>query len=326
MRFLQYLLLVFLLSCNLTPEKKSTDGLSNTGQGLKSKLHYLIHHELGYQLHLVSGDEIQILVDGVDWQADTDASVLVDGKDIYIVATVSRIDSSKILVWKNGALIETINSARWNVAYGLILDNDKNIYVYGDAIEDGKPETIARYWKNGVAFSITSGFDAASIRQMKIYNGKKYFIGTQNGLVKLWINGAGNTISEPTNLFTDAVGLEFFQDDIYIFANHDSKGKVWKNGILHTTLDQSMLWTKSLSHGQKLWATSDEGQLWENGLFIDVFDVYPVRLRLIDEIIAVLGFIVVDNKNYAAYYKDGETHKVSLVEGSILLDIAATYE
>ena len=159
------------------------------------------------------------------------AKIVVRGNDVYAINS-SFTEDGKILVWKNGVLLQTIPN---NFAIDLKVDNN-DVYILG------KSNNVFKYWKNGDETILTNNSSFNQVLNMEVLNGDVYIAGSeQNGtssVAKLWKNGAATVISNPT-LPTFVNGLDINGNDVVVLLRETSLSntislKTWKNGTINT--------------------------------------------------------------------------------------------
>jgi hypothetical protein len=187
----------------------------------------------------------------------------------YQGTDVSSLQQSAVL---NGiATSNTVNLGNL-VACNLssVLDD---IYVAGG--ENG----IAKVWKNGIGFNLSTFPDTANANAVFISGTDVFVAGIKNRKAVYWKNGVLFTLSG-TNEFGTATSIYVDGNDVYISGNiednigNNISAKVWKNGIATTLSSVNSPTTSSVfvsgadvyvAGRQNFGANLSIAKLWKNG-------------------------------------------------------------
>jgi hypothetical protein len=159
------------------------------------------------------------------------SKVVVSGNDVYAINQENN-EIGKILLWKNGVLVQTIDNA-----YPIDLKVDNNdVYILG------KFENTHKIWKNGVETILTNNGVTNWVRHMIISSGNVFVAGAESSgtktVAKLWKNGVAISISNPANsAFVN--GFDVVGNDVAVLLREITPSgsvtlKTWKNNVLNT--------------------------------------------------------------------------------------------
>jgi hypothetical protein len=169
------------------------------------------------------------LTDGTN-QAEA-FTVVVSGSDIF----VGGYDGNQARVWKNGVPMELANSENFRIRGIAISGSD--VYAVGEC--NCFSDIVIRYWKNGVATTITDGTYDAYGYSIAVSGNDVYVAGVENSsskrIAKVWKNGFPTNLTDGTrNAWATGVaikggqvyvvGYERTANDIFNYA------MLWKNG------------------------------------------------------------------------------------------------
>jgi len=144
------------------------------------------------------------LTDRTKW-AQTSA-ITVAGNDVYVAGYETNDTNIAVATyWKNGVATELTDGKHHAVARAItVVGND--VYVagyeyngseisrlfYGSYITDGR--SIAKFWKNGVATTLTNGQNNASACAITVVGNDVYVAGYDGNVAKCWKNGVANIV------------------------------------------------------------------------------------------------------------------------------------
>jgi hypothetical protein len=156
-----------------------------------------------------------------------------------------------------------------------------NVYIAGT--EAG----IVKYWKNGVATSLTSNNNPAQAFDIEVVSpnrvltdvyvaGYEYNAATGRGVAKYWKNGVATFLTNGTQN-AEAHDIEVVGSDIYVAGYEGYTAKYWKNGIAvnitNGTYPSSL--QKILVSGTDVYVAGSEriagkvfARIWKNGVVI----------------------------------------------------------
>jgi hypothetical protein len=151
--------------------------------------------------------------------------------------------------WKNGTATY-LSSNTSNAVANSIAVNGTDVYIAGSSASyplslSYDTATIAKYWKNGLALSLTQT-QVQSGANSVIVNGNDLYIagftkdGNGNFLTTYWKNGAAikmPLISSSYSIYTPAA-LAIQGNDVYVTGEIGEYPGYWKNGIPYQ-LDQA---------------------------------------------------------------------------------------
>ncbi len=171
-----------------------------------------------------------------------------------------------------------------------------DVYIAG--FESNGTKSVAKYWKNGVATSLTDGTQSAWAMAIQVVGTDVYVAGYEsNGtkaVAKVWKNGVATSLTDGTQN-AEARAITVVGTDVYV-AGNESNGtvnvaKYWKNGVATTlglgvansygqgiTVDGTDVYVAGEESGGKIWkngvATAIAGTSGIGNIVIDGADVY----------------------------------------------------
>lgn len=163
----------------------------------------------------------------------------VSGSDIYLAGTdYPSSGVPKIIQWKNGTVTSlTTNtgiSATEARPYDLVVEGD-NVYIAGYETTTGSPyNRLPKYWKNGVAVTLSSVSGSTSAAHRILISGTDVFCaGDSEGKPVYWKNGVINSLGSSSGW---SYGLAFNGTDLYTAGAVSTGSNIynaisWKNGI-----------------------------------------------------------------------------------------------
>ena len=158
-------------------------------------------------------------------------------------------------------------------------ESNRDIYVAGWEI-NGSEIGVAKYWKNGVAVSLTDGTRSASAFCIAVVDSDVYVAGFEyenNGtrfVAKYWKNGVAILLTDGTNN-SEALSITVAGSDIYVAGwetngSYGSVAKYWKNGVA-VPLTDGTKYAKATSItvvGSDVYVSGFDGKFakyWKNG-------------------------------------------------------------
>jgi hypothetical protein len=252
------------------------------------------------------------------------ASIFVLNQDVYIAGYEYNFEGNPIAkYWKNG--IETILSNNWSLATSITISG-LDVYVAGyERIGDGT-KTIAKCWKNAIAFDLTDGTSYDFTSSIKVINNDVYITGGQNNgnlIAKYWKNGDPVILSAETSTSAYANSIDVVGNDIYIAGKEANSSlipiaKYWKNGTsinLTTGDNYASANSITISNGDVYVAgyeSNSDGtnavKYWKNGMGINLPSTSLTDLAT--SIKVIFGNIYVTGEE-GAYWKNGVQTKLS---------------
>jgi hypothetical protein len=169
------------------------------------------------------------LTDGTN-QAEA-FTVVISGSDIF----VGGYDGDQARVWKNGTPMALANSENFRIRGIAISGSD--VYAVGEC--NCFSSIVIRYWKNGVATTLTDGAYEAYGYGIAVSGSDVYVAGVESSsnkrIAKVWKNGVATNLTDGTknawatgvaveNGQVYVVGYERTANDIFNYA------MLWKNG------------------------------------------------------------------------------------------------
>ena len=129
-----------------------------------------------------------------DGSADAYAyAIAVNGNDVYVVGSMN----GNAVYWKNGTPVNLTNGTYGTYSISsiavanAILINGSDVYIAGNSIA-ANGNTVATYWKNGVAVNLTDGSTNSAIMAIAVNNSDVYVAGYISNPVS---NPGGNTVA-----------------------------------------------------------------------------------------------------------------------------------
>jgi hypothetical protein len=198
-----------------------------------------------------------------------------------------------------------------------------DVYIAG--YESNGTKDVAKYWKNGVATSLTDGTQNARARAIQVVGTDVYVAGYEfNGtkdVAKIWKNGVATSVTDGTQT-ADARAIQVVGTDVYV-AGFERNGivsvaKYWKNGIA-TTLGSGVVNSSGSGiavDGSDVYVCgleSSVGKIWKNGVATSIAGATN------------MGNIVLNNGDVyatatiggnAGYVKNGVTTTLSTAGGT----------
>ena len=175
-----------------------------------------------------------ILANGISDAGATDIAIV--GSDVY----VSGFDGKFAKYWKNGQEFVLNDGTKWAVANSIAVAGS-DVYVAGNETDGGI--YVVKYWKNGMAVSLTQG-DNADATSITVVGGNVYVAGYDDfrstDMAKYWKNGQEFALSDPKNS-AFAMDIAVAGSDVYVVGSESgwdwdgnhwkaSVAKYWKNG------------------------------------------------------------------------------------------------
>ncbi|RYZ28966.1 MAG: hypothetical protein EOP49_41005 [Sphingobacteriales bacterium] len=169
-------------------------------------------------------------------------TILVSDNDVYVAGTESVGASLNLFYWKNAVQVP-VNS---NVSTSQIVDTRAlSLAIRGDDVymagsdKGGNGIYLAKYWKNGVATTVSDGVKNAFPTGIAFMGQDVYLCGRYDyapgvnpGKAACWKNGT-MTLLPGGGEGSGAVSIAVMDSDVYT-AGYDSNGRAcyWKNGEL----------------------------------------------------------------------------------------------
>jgi hypothetical protein len=161
-------------------------------------------------------------------------AITIVGSDIYVAGY--ELNATNITVakyWKNGTVVTLSNGIDVNVANGIaVVGND--IYVVGGSWNNsfgGNPNGEGKYWKNGVATSLTAN-GAANVIYVKGVD--IYIAGSIGSTPTYWKNGISNSLSFSSSYFNIPTNIFVLANKVYVTGYSDSYGQGYYYAVTGT--------------------------------------------------------------------------------------------
>lgn len=263
-------------------------------------------------------------------------SICLSGTDVYVAGFKSNANSLVAGVyWKNGQEVSLTDGTYSSQANSIIVQGS-DVFVAG--IEySGLPNNttinhngVAKYWKNGVGFSLTDGKYQAYATSIFVVGNDIYVAGntseTANGLniAKYWKNGVAVTLTDGTT-YTIARSIFVVGSDVYV-AGYESpvssppNAVYWKNGV--KTVLTNGAWAQSIFvSGSDVYVAGYGGgyggssgiysvaMYWKNGTMVKLSDATSTAqassVFVLGNDVYVAGTINSGTIPIATYWKNG---------------------
>ena len=134
-------------------------------------------------------------------------------------------------VWKNG-IVNKIENGNPYITLRCMTVNGNDIYAGGNSVDPATGKTLAKYWKNGQPFQVSTFF-GSEVQGIAVTGSTIHLLINENNEIKYWKNGAVTSISKGGYAYSMAV----YENDVYIAGNEITGGfsdriaTYWKNGI-----------------------------------------------------------------------------------------------
>ncbi|MDX9883233.1 MAG: hypothetical protein RBS73_14315 [Prolixibacteraceae bacterium] len=181
-------------------------------------------------------------------------------------------------------------------------DDGETVYIAG---YEGN---VAKYWKNGVATSLTDGTKNAHAIDISVSGNDIYVAGTEGKVAKYWKNGKVSVLG---NLAKEEYAFSMYVsgNDVYVAGMDDSSNgsipKYWKNGIAVELAKSGMAEDIFVSGGDVYVAgDEDDAVYWKNGHVVNLANGEKARAIFISgNDVYVAGEEDIKNENgYYTYY------------------------
>lgn len=286
---------------------------------------------VGYEVIANSLENAKAIIwnDSTEIQFDEGATsgVFFSGVDTYISGTYFG-SPTKIVLWKNGIKdLEINNGTNSTVISQSLFLNGPDKYISG--FELNSLGRTLKYWKNGIAISITSaesGIFNNNANSIFINGSDVYIGGTDSGKAKIWKNGIATTLSSgiPTETYQnygEVYSIIVSNTDIYACGIHNSgnynHAKYWKNGVetdLSLNLYNATAKCIAVSGNDIYVAGGIEGLpvVWKNGV--------PGFLNTAGGMYDIISLKVIGNDIYVGgtETKNGKSRAILWVNGSLI--------
>ncbi len=214
----------------------------------------------------------------------------------------------------------------------------KDIYACGIAYTSTSGNSIATYWKNGIATLLTDETQRSYAKAITVVGDDIYVAGgiknDTKWVVTYWKNGIPTPLTEGT-----AEAITVIGNDIYV-AGRNSNGSrsiatYWKNGVATPLTDG----TES-AYARAITVVDDDvyvaGELerdvaayWKNGIATPLTngdeEAYAHAITVVGDNVYVAGYVYNGSKYIATYWKNGvatslTTQSGSFAHGIIVID------
>lgn len=132
-------------------------------------------------------------------------AITVVGNDVYVAGDYGGLEIGVATYWKNGVATALTDGKHHAVARAItVVGNDVYVAGYeyngseisrlfnGAYITDGR--SVAKFWKNGVATTLTDGQNNASANAITVVGDDVYVAGNDGNVAKYWKNGVANIV------------------------------------------------------------------------------------------------------------------------------------
>ncbi|MES2748499.1 MAG: hypothetical protein V4648_08965 [Bacteroidota bacterium] len=204
-------------------------------------------------------------------------SIFVSGDDVYAAGHIysGGGGASVAVYWKNGT-IASLAASSDSYATGIFVSGT-DVYVCGYEMSAGTYR--ARYWKNGVVYSLTDGTNNAYARGIFVFGSDVYVCGSENGsggsTAKYWKNSVAVNLTTQAN-GCNATSITMVGNDIYVSGREGNDAVYWKNGtktVVSTVTAGSYFQGNDIAlNGTDVYVAGWEetpgptqGRVWKNG-------------------------------------------------------------
>ncbi len=268
------------------------------------------------------------------------ASIAVAGNDVYVAGGSGdwlSAGSNRAKYWKNGQ--EVLLNITGDAFSSSIAVDGGDVYVAG--WEYSGTKTVAKYWKNRQAVSLTNGLTDAEATCIIVVGGNVYVSGNENGVAKYWKNGQPVSITNGSQQ-AYANSIAVVGNDIYVAGSESNVAKYWKNGQAISLTNGSAIYATANDIavvGNDVYVAGWEGDFagrvggsgsvakyWKNGQEISLSNgttyAQATSISIYGSDVYVAGYEgTATNKFAAKYWKNGQAVALSGANGSFASDI-----
>ena len=183
------------------------------------------------------------------------ASITVSGEDVYVVGRELRTNGLHPKLWKNGNSIDVTVDSLYT-QFESITISGTDIYLAGTT-GNSFTQQVATYWKNGVAFSLSTDPVATLSKASSIaVSGADIYVAgwerNNNGVIvaKYWKNGVPTILTDGT-ISQEAYSIAVSGNDVYVTSDGTipNSSTLWKNGKVVPPFDG----TNNQAYAYGLW-------------------------------------------------------------------------
>jgi hypothetical protein len=291
----------------------------------------------------------------------TATSIAVVGSDVYVAGCENNGNDIYVAkYWKNGQAMKLTDGTKHAYASSIaVVGSDVYVagwekdgtsyYSYfmndsGQGIDSSLVyHDVAKYWKNGVAISLTDGTEHAYANSIVLVGGDVYVAGSESDgelllfdplnerhayIAKYWKNGQAINLSDGTK-YAHANSIVVVGSDVYVagqemneanFYQAEYLAKYWKNGVAVSLTNGTSLGANAISiavSGNDVyvagheWTDQSLAKYWKNGVAVTLDNSYSnarsVTVFGSDVYVAGTGNITSNSvTSIAKYWKNGQ--------------------
>jgi hypothetical protein len=264
-------------------------------------------------------------------------AIAISENDIYVAGweRSADLETTTAKLWKNGAS-QDLTTSTYSEAFDIAV-NGNDVYVAGGELDGGK--MITKYWKNGVATSLTNGDYYSKAYAIAVSDGDVYVAGCEsngtNLVAKYWKNGSQVSLTDGTN-YAEATDIAVVGSTVYVLG-YENNGtnktiiKYWKNGVA-TSLTEGTAFAYSNAiaiEGSDIYVAGSEdidpsastmfdARYWKNGSMVSLTPVTHYAeaksICVVGQDVFVSGVYFGGSVDAAIYWKNG--NEVLLTDGT----------
>lgn len=241
-------------------------------------------------------------------ESDTSDANINPKKTVYVTGYIGYYDDGAegALAWRNGLCSVLIDNGE-SKASCITFDND-TLYLVSNT----------QYFKNGIIIPLSTNssepYSSKKTSDIAISNHDVYISGSYNNRAVYWKNGIINIL----NGGTEATGIYVTtSNDVYVsginiiyksWKDITSYAQYWKNGQMHS-LGTGVAYDIAIKDTDVYVLGYQNGKavLWKNGLkkvLSETSNFIANHIELAGNDIIISGKVILNNKEYAAYWKN----------------------